>query len=179
MWALRISKFHQHLYEVILMSKSYHLILDWKMYTHIYIYNIYIHIYIYIIYIYIYIYTCVCICFLKIGFIWKTSTLTSIFLNKYWWISKWIWKLPKLTQFFQQELRSSYIVFFWERTIWKCTAWWLMMLMLDLSNQDFFSNFTPSSTIMEVENYPKWKETTIGGTPFFTSMMGGRIIFAY
>ena len=28
---------------------------------------------------------------------------------------------------------------------------------------------------MEVENYPKWKDTTIGADPFFISMiMGGR-----
>ena len=33
---------------------------------------------------------------------------------------------------------------------------------------------------MEVESYPKWKETNIGDTPIFhwTMIMGGRVVFA-
>lgn len=47
------------------------------------------------------------------------------------------------------------LVFFWEKTI----------------------PFLPES--MEVENYPTWKETTIGGNYFFTSViMGGRVYHA-
>ena len=35
---------------------------------------------------------------------------------------------------------------------------------------------TLSPIIMKVQNYPKWKETTIGDIPFFTSMiLGGRV----
>ena len=128
MSALRISKFHQHLYHVRLMS------------TH--------------------------------GFIWKTSTLTSIFLNKYW-ISKWIWKLPKWTQFFQQELRSSYVFFLWERTIWKCTAWWLMMLMLDLSNQEIFQ-FYPLFHNHGSGKLPQMKGNSDRRDPIFHFHDGGK-----
>ena len=35
---------------------------------------------------------------------------------------------------------------------------------------------TLSPIIMKVQNYPKWKDTTIGDIPFFTSMiLGGRV----
>ena len=91
----------------------------------------------------VYIYTYVYI-FLKIGFIWKTSTLTSIFLNKYWWISKCIWKLPKWTQFFQQELRSSYVFFVCEKGQFESAlpdGWWCWCWILVVRKFQFYPFF--------------------------------------